>query len=234
MTQKVVLVTGSRKGLGRQLSEWFLSNGNIVVGCSRSETDLQDANYSHHTLDVSEEKAVKLMIQTVKKSHGRIDYLINNAGIAAMNHFCLTPTTTFEKIFQTNCTGTFVVQREVSKLMMKQRYGRIVNFSTVAVPLRLQGEGAYAASKAAVVSMTQTSAKELGEFGITVNAVGPTPVDTDLIRAVPKAKIQELIDQQAIKRMGKFEDVRNVIEFFIRPESSFVTGQLIYLGGVIE
>ena len=115
--------------------------------------------------------------------------------------------------------------------MMKARYGRIVNVTTVAVPMRIRGEALYAASKAAVETMTRVLAHELGEFGITVNAVGPTPIDTDLIRKVPAASVQAIIDHLAIKRKGQPEDVMNVVDFLIRPESDYVTGQVIYLGG---
>jgi 3-oxoacyl-[acyl-carrier protein] reductase len=117
--------------------------------------------------------------------------------------------------------------------MQKQKYGRIVNFTTVAVPLNLEGEAIYAASKSAVETLTRIMAKELGGFGITVNSIGPCPIETNLIKTVPKEKIQKLLDQQAIKRYGEFEDISNVIDFFIKPESSFVTGQVIYLGGIV-
>ena len=149
-----------------------------------------------------------------------------------MNHYLLTPKSTVEKLFNTNVIGTFLFSRELAKLMSKKRYGRIINFSTVAVPLNLEGEAVYAASKSAVVSLTKILSKEVGSLGITVNAVGLTPVLTDLIKTVPKNKIQELLDQQAIERLGTFEDVLNVVEFFIKPESSFITGQVVYLGGV--
>jgi 3-oxoacyl-[acyl-carrier protein] reductase len=116
--------------------------------------------------------------------------------------------------------------------MQRRRHGRIVNFATVATPLKLEGEAIYAASKAAVISLTQIMARELADFGITVNAVGPTPVATDLIRSVPKNKIDAVIARQAIHRIGEYRDVLNVIEFFVKPDSDFVTGQVIFLGGV--
>ena len=116
---------------------------------------------------------------------------------------------------------------------MKQNgFGRIVNLTTVATPLKLEGEAAYASSKAAVITLTQILGKELAEFGITVNAIGPTPIKTDLIRSIPKDKIRRLIDSLAVKRYGKVLDVINVIDFFIKPESDYITGQTIYLGGV--
>ena len=116
--------------------------------------------------------------------------------------------------------------------MAKNKYGRIVNFSSVAAPLSLEGESIYGSSKAAIESFTKTAAKEVSRFNITVNALAPTPVETDLIKGLPKENISELINQQTIKRIGKFEDISNVIDFFIKKESDFITGQIMYLGGI--
>jgi 3-oxoacyl-[acyl-carrier protein] reductase len=212
----VVLITGTRKGIGRFLVEHYTARGWTVIGCSRTASDLSLPNYRHFCLDVSDEPAVKAMFAEIRKTHGRLDALINNAGIASMNHALLTPVLTVRQILDTNVVGTFLFCREAAKLMQKQQGGRIVNFATVATPLKLEGEAIYAASKAAVLTLTQVLAREFAPFGITVNAVGPTPVKTDLIRSVPKEKM----------------DAANVIDFFIQPESDFVTGQVIYLGGV--
>lgn len=168
----------------------------------------------------------------LRREHGGVDHLINNAGIASMNLALLTPLSTLDAIFSTNVKGTFLFCREAARLMQKKGSGRIVNLTSVATPLMLEGEAVYAASKAAVLSLTQILARELAPFGITVNSVGPTPVQTDLIRGVPKEKIDALVARQAIRRLGEPADVVNVIDFFLRPESSFVTAQNIYLGGV--
>lgn len=229
---RVIVITGTRKGLGNGLAHYYLNQGDTVIGCSRGECDIIHLNYFHYCLDVSDEIAVSKMIKSVFKRHKKIDCLLNNAGIASMNHILLTPLKTMESIFQTNFFGSFLFLREVSKVMLKANYGRIVNFSTVATPLRLEGEAAYAASKAAIVSLTEICARELAEFGITVNAVGPTPVPTDLIKNVPKQKMDQLLQRQAIKRFGTLDDIIQVVDFFIDRKSQFVTGQILYLGGV--
>ncbi|WP_215827982.1 SDR family NAD(P)-dependent oxidoreductase [Pelorhabdus rhamnosifermentans] len=232
MASSVTLITGTSRGIGKYLAEYYVSLGHQVIGCSRHRPEWSLENYEHFEVAVNDEIGVKKMFSAIRKKYGKLDHLINNAGIASMNHFMLTPVDTVRNVLETNLIGTFLVTREASKLMQKQKQGRIVNFSTVAVPLKLEGEAIYASSKAGVVTMTQILAKELAELGITVNAVGPTPIKTDLIRSVPKDKIERLVAQQAIKRFGEFQDVVNVIDFFLRPESNFVTGQIIYLGGI--
>ncbi|WP_444668524.1 SDR family NAD(P)-dependent oxidoreductase [Cereibacter changlensis] len=229
---KVIAITGTRKGIGRFLAEQYLERGWTVVGCSRDASDLSHERYSHYTLDVADEQAVASMMQDVRRRHGRLDALLNNAGIASMNHVLLTPASTLQRVFATNVMGTFLFCREAAKLMGRRKFGRIVNFATVATPLKLEGEAVYAASKAAVVSLTEVLARELAPMGITVNAVGPTPVPTDLVGSVPEAKMTALIARQAIPRYGTMEDVLNVCDFFLRDESDFVTGQTLYLGGV--
>lgn len=229
---KTIVITGTRKGIGRYLSEVFLDRGWRVVGCSRGGSDLTHDNYAHYELDVSDEKAVVAMMQSVRRSHGGVDALLNNAGIASMNHALLTPGSTLERIFQTNVFGTFLFCREAAKLMARKKSGRIVNFATVATPLKLEGEAAYAASKAAVVSLTEVMAREVAPMGITVNAVGPTPVPTDLVGSVPEEKMTALIQRQAIWRYGTMEDVLNVCDFYLQDSSDFITGQTLYLGGV--
>jgi len=229
---QVMVITGTRKGIGRYLLQYYLARHYKVIGCSRAEMNESIPHYEHFTLDVADESKVQSMIQQVKRKYGTIDVLINNAGIASMNHMLLTPKSSIEKILMTNVVGTFLFAREVAKVMVANQYGRIVNFATVATPLKLEGEAVYAASKAAVNCLTQVMAKEVAPYNITVNAVGPTPVATDLIKNVPKEKIDALLSMQAIKRLGGPEDIANVIDFFIQRNSSFVTGQVVYLGGV--
>ncbi len=229
--REVVLITGTRKGIGRYLARHFVEKGALVEGCSREQPDWQLDNYTHHLADVANEAQVKTMMASIKQRHSHLEVIINNAGVAAMNHSLLTPVAAADRLMATNFRGTFLVCREGAKLMKKNLYGRIVNLSSIAVPMQVEGEAIYAASKSAITTMTQILARELAEFGITCNVVGPAPMATDLIRAVPEEKIQHLVNRLAHKRLGRYEDVANVIDFFVKRESGYVTGQVIYLGG---
>jgi len=232
MAAPVTLITGTRKGIGRYLAEHYCELGHTVMGCSRGDAGWAHERYRHFSADVADEAGVKRIFSAIRKEYGRLDNLLNNAGIASMNHSLLTPVDTVRRILETNVIGSFLFCREAAKLMKKNKYGRIVNFTTVAVPLKLDGEAAYVASKSAVEGLTHVLAREFADFGITVNAVGPVPIETDLIRAVPEDKIQSLVRRQAIRRLGRMEDVGNVVDFYLREQSDFITGQCLYLGGV--
>src|SRR5690606_20255022 len=141
LVSEVVLVTGSRKGIGRHLVEHFTARGWQVAGCSReSFDDVLPPGYRHFRADVADEAAVVAMICDIERTMGGLTIVVNNAGIAAMNHLLLTPLSTVRNIFTTNVFGTFLVLREAAKVMAARRYGRIVNFATVATPLDLEGE----------------------------------------------------------------------------------------------
>ena len=229
---KTIVITGTRKGIGKEMADHYLAEGWQVVGCSRGEGSIEHDHYQHFALDVSDEDAVIAMARTIKANHGKVDALLNNAGIASMNHALLTPASTVNRILQTNVVGTFLFCREMSKLMRRTNNGRIINFTTVAHPLNLEGEAIYAASKAAVESLTRILARELAELKITVNAIGPTPIEPDLIRGVPQEKMDALLARQALGRMGEVRDVINAVDFYLREESDFITGQVLYLGGI--
>ncbi|MEE4382502.1 MAG: SDR family oxidoreductase [Pseudomonadales bacterium] len=227
-----ILVTGTSRGIGRALAEHFLAQGDLVVGCARGATDLEHERYRHVAADVTEEESVKDLFRAVRDHMAGLDGLVNNAGTARMAPMMLTPAAAAARVLDVNFTGVFRLSREAVRLLRRSRAGRIVNLTTVAVPLRLEGEAVYAASKSAVETFTRIVARELGPLGVTCNALGPSPIRTDLIRGISEDKLQELIDRQSIPRWAEPADVVNAIEFFLSPASGMITGQVIYLGGL--
>jgi len=230
--KKSILITGSSKGIGKFLAESMLEYGYFVFGCSRGDSSIHNDNYQHFKLDLSKEQEILLMFKKIRNSKTQFYGLLNNAGIASMNHVLLTPISTVNKIFNINFTAAFICSREAVKIMRKHKVGRIINFSTIAVPIGLEGETVYAASKSAVESFTKSFSKEVIDYGVTVNLIGPNPIKTNLIKNVNNDKLQNVINKQTIKRYGSFQDVLNVIDFYLNEKSDFITGQKIYLGGL--
>jgi 3-oxoacyl-[acyl-carrier protein] reductase len=229
--ERRLLITGTTRGIGRHLAEHYLAQGDVVIGCGRSSASIEHPRYSHHAVDVGSEEAVTALCAEIRKGHGGLDVLINNAGSASMNAFMLTPPSTARRLFETNVLGPMQLTHGAVRLMRKSPAARVVNVTTIAVPLRLAGEAIYAATKAAVESFTRTVAKELGPMGITCNAVGPSVVRTALTGGVPAEKLQRLLAEQSVPHEATPADVANVIDFFLRPESRMITGQIVYLGG---
>ncbi len=230
-TSRHLLITGASRGIGAHLVEHYLGQGDLVTGCARGPAVVTHERYTHLQVDVTDETAVRARFFEIRQRFGRLDVLINNAGIASMNPVALTPFDTARQIMATNFLGTFAFTHAALRLLRSSQAGRIVNFTTVAVPMRLEGEAIYAASKSAVETFTRIVAREAAPFGITCNAVGPSPIKTQLTGNVGAEKIEKLLARQAIPRWAESSDVANVIDFFLRPESAMITGQIVYLGG---
>ena len=228
----IVLITGTTRGLGKAIAEHFLKTGSLVIGCARTKATLSHPQYVHHLVDLGDSNAIENFFFSIKKELTHLDVLINNAGIAKMNAFALTPIDSMQNMLSINVQGTFHFCQKSIGLLRKSQHPRIINMSSVAVPLRIEGEAVYAASKSAIETLTRILAKELGNFHITCNAIGPSPIATDLIRNVPQKKIDRLIQQQAVKKMATAADIIHLIDFLVHPESDMITGQVIYLGGI--
>ena len=157
--------------------------------------------------------------------------LINAAGIASMNLVITTPPATVKRIVETNLLGTIYCCQQIAPALIRRGRGRIINFSTLGVPLAIKGEAIYIASKAGVEGFTRVFARELSPYGITVNAIAPGPIDTALIAKVPKDNIAAVVNQQIIQRQGTPEDVWKVVSMLLSEESAMVSGQTLYIGG---
>jgi 3-oxoacyl-[acyl-carrier protein] reductase len=224
-----ILITGASRGIGLALAAHYVERGDTVFGASRGESAIDDPRYTHVRADVSSEADVEALFAAIRG--GGLDVVVNNAGLASMNAIALTTADALRRVVDASLVGTFLCTRAAIRLLRSSACARIVNVTSVAVPLRLEGEAAYASAKAAVETFTRISARELAPFGITCNAVGPSPVRTKLTESVPDAKIARLLERQAIRRWAEPADVINVVDFFLRPESGLVTGQVVYLGG---
>ena len=229
---KKVLITGTSKGIGEFLTNKFLSEGAEVEGCSRSENKIVDKNFVHTVLDIIDPNALEKWIYEIGKRKNKIDILINNAGAASMNHMALTPHSTVERLLLLNVAATFNCSRNAIRYLKKSQKGKIINFSSVAVPLRLEGESIYSATKAAVEQLTKVFAKDLASFNIDCNCIGPSPIDTDLIKNVSDEKIKDLVDSLPSKRKGTLEELWELVKFFAGTDSDSLTGQIVYMGGL--
>jgi 3-oxoacyl-[acyl-carrier protein] reductase len=226
-----ILITGTSRGIGREVAEHFLQLGDHVIGCARSDRTLDHPNYQHFVVDLSQQNEIAGMMSAIRRRRYPLDVLINNAGIASMGPAALQPPGTSRKMVEVNLCSLIHVTHDVLRLLRSGNGPRIINLTSVAVPLRLEGEAVYSATKAAVEQWTRVMAKELGPLGITVNALGPAPIETDLLRGVAREKLDELVAKQAIPRWSTVADVVHAIEFFLHPNSDMITGQILYLGG---
>jgi 3-oxoacyl-[acyl-carrier protein] reductase len=232
-SRKVALITGASRGIGRGLVERFLADGFRVVGCSRSEAPATDGDYEHRCIDVSDEAAVQNWIKGVSRSHKRIDVVVNNAGIAASAPSLITSAATVTDLMRTNFLGTFVVSREAAKIMIRHRYGRIINIASAACGLHVEGASAYSASKSAVIEVSKILAKELAEREITVNVVAPSIVETAMLDKIGDEGRERYERGLTIKRACTVDEVAHVVSFLASPEAGCLTGQILYIGLVV-
>jgi 3-oxoacyl-[acyl-carrier protein] reductase len=232
-SQRIALITGTSRGIGRGLVERFLSDGYRVVGCSRGEAPALAGDYEHTRLDIGEEAAVRSWVRGVKHSHDRIDVVVNNAGISARAPALVTAGSTAAEVMRVNFHGACLVSQEAAKVMVRNRYGRIVNIASVACGLHSEGASVYAASKSALIEYSKVLAKELAASDITVNVVAPSAVETAMLEQIDRRALEVSRQELTIKRNCTVEEVGHVVSFLASQEASCVTGQVIYLGLVV-
>lgn len=237
MNKPVAIVTGAAKGIGAAITMQLVSDGFFVMGADRDAeagnqfiSQFAGGECVFYTMDVSDEKQVKDMMQLMAEKYQQLDVLVNNAGIIRDNLIINMPVEDFDKVINVNLRGTWLMCREAAKMMKQQQSGRIINVSSRAW-LGNAGQSNYSASKAGVVALTKVLALELGKYQVSVNAVAPGLIDTELTRNLKPEVLQKLLDAQPTKKMGHPEDVAHVVSFLASPQTSFITGQVIYVDG---
>lgn len=230
--QRVAVVTGSSQGIGRGLALHFIEQGYRVEGCSRGEAPPLTGAYQHAKVDIRSEEEVRSWISDVGRRHGRIDVLVNNAGVSMPALALMTSGASAEDALRTNVMGTFLVSREVARVMLRRKWGRIINISSMAAALHMPGTSAYAASKGAITEMSKVLARELAPFSITVNVVAPSIVETEMLASLGPEVVESCRQALAIKRLCTLDDISGVISFLASDAASYVTGQVLYLGYV--
>ena len=228
----VALVTGTSRGIGRGLAEHMLDRGYLVAGCSRGPSTLQSEGYEHAQIDVTDEADVREWVLGIAHSHGRIDLVVNNAGLGTSSLVLGTSTESARSAVETNYLGAFSVCREASKAMLAKRFGRLINISSIAVGLHMKGAASYAASKAALIEFSKILAKELGPTGITCNVIAVSLVESDMSGNLSESAREYYSQNLAIDRWATIDDVANAVSFFASPESGYITGQILNLGFV--
>jgi 3-oxoacyl-[acyl-carrier protein] reductase len=229
---RVVVVTGARRGLGQMLANHFLSGGARVVGLSRGEGSITHPEYAHRQVDVGDADAVRAAFVEIARVQGRVDVVVNNAAVLTSTHAMLMTAGQAEEMIRTNVLGLLYVSREAAKLMRTAKWGRIINIGSMASSLEPIGDSMYAASKSAALTLTGVLAKEFAGYGVTVNTLAVTAFETDMLDQLPRAKVDAVIAGLPLPRYPTADDITNVVDFFASPRSSYITAQTVYLGGV--
>ncbi|WP_406656891.1 3-oxoacyl-ACP reductase family protein [Methanolobus sp. ZRKC2] len=241
LSGKVVLVTGASRGIGRATALLAAeNNAHVIINYNKSKdqaaelVDMIHKKGFHASMikaDVSSEDDVRLMFKDIKEKHSKLDVLVNNAGIMKNSLFLLSNTELFDHTLGINLKGMFLCTRHAANMMRKQGHGRIINLSSTAGIDGDAGLAVYSASKAAVLGFTRSVAKEMGMYGITVNAVAPGLIETDLIKDVKTEVREKMLSNIALGRIGTPEDVAKVILFLSSDLGDYVSGETIVVDG---
>ncbi len=236
---KAAIITGSAKGIGRAIAEAFAKHGADLLLITRStpldrlaETcRAHGSNVECITADISDPAQALAAIETCKDVFGKVDILVNNAGIARDGLLVRMKDHDFELVLKTNLTGSFNCLRAATKIMMKQRYGRIINISSVAGQMGYVGQINYSAAKAGLIGMTKSAAKELASRSITVNAIAPGFIATDMTNAMSDRAKEEALKLIPMGRLGDVDDIAAGALFLASDDAAYVTGHTLSING---
>lgn len=231
LENQIVLITGAGSGIGRVAAQKFSASGAIVVAWDVKFPEIYPPSVEKMTVNVTDLTEVENATKAIVEKHGRIDVLINNAGITRDSTLQKMTSEQWQQVIDVNLTGVFNCTKAVSAQMIKQQYGRIISTSSVVAHNGNYGQTNYVASKSGVIGMTKVWAKELGKFGINVNAVAPGFIKTEMIETVPEKVIQKMTENSSLKRIGSPEDIVNAYLFLSSSLSGFITGHVLNVDG---
>ena len=241
LKERVALVTGGSRGIGRAIGIELARCGARVVFAYRSDLEaaeetqkrIQEIGGSAWAVrcDVAELAAVEELIASILREHGRLDIVVNNAGIARDQLIMRMKPEDFDAVLATNLRGTWNVCRACARPMLKARSGRIINLSSVVAGSGNAGQTNYTAAKAGVEALTRSLAQELGSRGITVNAVAPGLIETDMTRKLSPQRVESLQAQIPLGRLGSVEDVARAVRFLASDDADYITGQVLRVSG---
>jgi 3-oxoacyl-[acyl-carrier protein] reductase len=239
--KRIVVVTGGSRGLGRAICLSFAGpDAHIYFNYHSAETAavetekmIQDAGGSatSEQVNVASLEAVSGWFKQIAAAAGRIDVLVNNAGITKDGLIALMKEKDWDDVIETNLKGTYNCIKSVIRPMMKNRFGRIINMTSVVGAMGNPGQANYAASKAGIIGLTKSVAKELASRGITVNAVAPGYVETDMTASLPDKAKEAMLEMIPMKRAGKPEEIAGIVKFLASDDASYITGQVIHVSG---
>ncbi len=224
----MIIITGASQGLGAAIVKRLEKKGVETIGLARN---FSHPNSNSISCDVTNFEEIKSLDKHIKKNSIKVTGLINAAGVASMNLAIMTPKSVTQKLIQTNLVGTIYCCQQFSPLMIKNKAGSVINFSTLAVAIGLKGESVYIASKAGIEGFSKSFAREMADFNIRVNCIAPGPIDTNLIKNVSKPLIQRVIKQQIIPKKFNTNDVSDLVELLLDKKSQSLSGQVLNIGG---
>jgi 3-oxoacyl-[acyl-carrier protein] reductase len=228
---KLALVTGASRGIGHAIAAELVKQGAKVIGTATSAAGAANVPGVGKVLNVRDAAQTDALIEAVQKEFGDILILVNNAGITRDNLALRMKDADWDEVMETNLRAVFRLSRAVMRGMMKARWGRIINITSVVGASGNPGQANYAAAKAAVVGMTKSLAREIGSRNITVNCVAPGFIDTDMTRALPDEQKKALLTQIPLGRLGKVDDIAAAVAYLASPGADYVTGTVLHVNG---
>ena len=237
---KIALVTGGSRGIGSAICKGLSTNHKVIIGYSNSKEEAKKLEESINSnggnamsvkVDVSDKNSINSAFEEIEESYGIVEVLVNNAGITKDNILPRMKDSEWDDVLQTNLTGSYLTTQRAIKNMMKNKWGRIIFISSVVGISGNQGQANYAASKAGLFGLAKSVSKEMGARNITSNVIAPGYIETDMTSFLSEENKENIIEQLSIKRIGKPEDISNVVSFLSSEESEYITGQVISVDG---